>query len=291
MNAPRHALPQHAWHPRSYRENRYVYPVLSRRAKGISVGVNLNPNKICNFDCLYCQVDRRSDAEVDFVDTDRLIEELDRTIDWVLTGELFNDEKFAPVPADLRRLNDIAFSGDGEPTSFRNFASVVSQVVELQRRKHLLAVKLIVLTNASLLDRPAVCQAMDTLMSHHGEIWAKLDAGTQEYFRRVSRTPIPFSRILGNLQQASRRWPLVIQTMFMQIDGQPPSVTEIDAYLKRITDIIDGGGTVKLVQLYTVARPPAEQAVTPLSAEQLEDLAQRLRRCLPVPVETHPGRQ
>ena len=194
MSVPRHALPQHAWHPRSYRENRYVYPVLSRRAKGISVGVNLNPNKICNFDCLYCQVDRRSDAEVDFVDTDRLIEELDRTIDWVLTGELFDDEKFAAVPAELRRLNDIAFSGDGEPTSFRNFASVVSQVVELQRRKRLLAVKLIVLTNASLLDRPAVRQALDTLMSHHGEIWAKLDAGTPGILSTGQPNADPLSR-------------------------------------------------------------------------------------------------
>src|SRR5260221_294117 len=63
-------------HPRAYGKNFYVYPVLSRRARGISIGVNLNPDKVCNFDCIYCQVDRTTPGAVRDVDEARLTEEL-----------------------------------------------------------------------------------------------------------------------------------------------------------------------------------------------------------------------
>ena len=45
-------------HSRSFEDNRFVYAVVSRRSGGVSIGVNLNPEKYCNFDCVYCQVDR-----------------------------------------------------------------------------------------------------------------------------------------------------------------------------------------------------------------------------------------
>ena len=112
-------LSPHSDHSRLFQSNKFVYPVLSRRSQGISVGINLNPDKVCNFDCVYCQVDRRSAAVTQFVETDRLLAELDRTLDLVETGELYREEPFSEVPEALRRLNDIAFSGDGEPTTFR----------------------------------------------------------------------------------------------------------------------------------------------------------------------------
>src|SRR5262245_38347647 len=118
---PDTTLPQHAWHPRQHERNRFVYPVLSRRSRGISIGVNLNPDKVCNFDCIYCQVDRRSEAETRFVELDQLLGELERMLDSVTSGAIWDDPEFANVPLELRRLNDIAFSGDGEPTTFKNF--------------------------------------------------------------------------------------------------------------------------------------------------------------------------
>src|SRR4026209_2669605 len=95
-------------HSRHFRENRFVYPVLSRRSKGISIGVNLNPDKVCNFDCIYCQVDRRSEAETRFVELDQLLGELAGMLDFVTSGAIWDDPKFANVPMELRRLNDIA---------------------------------------------------------------------------------------------------------------------------------------------------------------------------------------
>jgi wyosine [tRNA(Phe)-imidazoG37] synthetase (radical SAM superfamily) len=282
-------LSQYREHSRLYRHNRYVYPVVSRRSKGLSIGINLNPDKICNFDCVYCQVDRRSDAEVTFVDVDRLYEELVWTIDRVLTGRVFEEQSFVSIPAALRRLNDLAFSGDGEPTSVRNFAEIVEGVARIKRTAGLDDVKLIVLTNASLLHRPRVMRGLETLMANNGEIWAKLDAGTPEYFQVVERTPIPFERILKNLRQTARQFPLVIQSMFLRLHGRAPEVREVDAYIDRLQELLHRGGALKLIQVYTLARRPAESYVAALDPRELDWIADRVRQRLPVPVEAFYG--
>src|SRR6059058_3249077 len=114
-------LPLFTQHSRSWQRNRYVYPVVSRRSKGLSIGVNLNPDKICNFDCVYCQVDRTTPGGDRDVDLPRLRVELAAMLDAVTTGQLFRHERFRQTPQHLRRLNDIAFSGDGEPTTCPQF--------------------------------------------------------------------------------------------------------------------------------------------------------------------------
>src|SRR5438552_13420044 len=116
----------HTQHPRRFEENRFVYPVLSRRSEGISVGVNLNPDKVCNFDCIYCQVDRTTQSETQFVEIQQLLEELEATLQLTASGELFHHPRFKDTPPHLRRLNDIAFSGDGEPTTYRNFDEIIA---------------------------------------------------------------------------------------------------------------------------------------------------------------------
>src|SRR5580704_16512260 len=118
-------LPLFSNHGRTYRDNKFVYPVLSRRSGGISIGVNLNPDKVCNFDCVYCQVDRTTAPIVRTVDEHRLLEELDDLLDLVTSGELFENERFHSTPPVLRRLNDIAFSADGEPTTYPRFHEIV----------------------------------------------------------------------------------------------------------------------------------------------------------------------
>src|SRR5687768_16362286 len=161
----------HTKHERRFQENRFVYPVLSRRSEGISLGVNLNPDKICNFDCIYCQVDRRSEAETQFVESDRLMAELDHMLAYVSKGEIYQDEKFAHVPLPLRRLNDIAFSGDGEPTTYRNFDELMQSVADLKARHNLPGVKMVLITNASMFHRPVVQAGLRVLDQNNGEIW------------------------------------------------------------------------------------------------------------------------
>ncbi len=282
-------LPQHQSHSRRYEQNKFVYPVVSRRSKGISLGVNLNPNKVCNFDCIYCQVDRRSEAEVKFVEWDRLLQELEETLELVTSGELFQHPRFATLPVELRRLNDIAFSGDGEPTTYRNFDEIIQQVAQIKAKLDLDNVKLVLITNASMFHRPAVQRGLALLDDHQGEIWAKLDAGTEEYFQRVERTKIPFQRVLQNITLAGQTWPLVIQSLFMRISGEATPAREITAYIERLNEILAAGGQLRLVQVYTVARTPAESFVAPLSDREVDAIAQRVRQETGLPAEAYYG--
>jgi len=282
-------LRPHTEHPRLFQANKFVYPVLSRRSQGISVGINLNPDKVCNFDCIYCQVDRRSAAVTRFVETERLLAELEETLELVTTGALYRDERFASVPEPLRRLNDIAFSGDGEPTTFRNIPSIVADVAAIKARRGLERVKLVMITNASMFHRPSVKQALATLDANNGEIWAKLDAGTEPYFRLIDRTTIPFERVLANLRDAALVRPLVIQSLFMKVNGAGPSDEEVSAYCDRLTEILADGGRLDRVQVYTIARRPAESYVAPLDPAEVDAIAAEVSRRVGVPVEHYYG--
>ena len=131
-----------------------------------------------------------------------------------------------------------------------------------------------------MFHRPAVERGLETLDAHNGEIWAKLEAGTEEYFRLIERTVVPFERVLENIAAAARRWPLVIQGLFMRVQGEAPPEPEIEAFCDRLCEITAAGGQLKLVQVYTVARPPAESFVTSLEDRELQEIALRVRsRC------------
>jgi len=289
MSAPRTALYVHRDHRRTFAENRYVYAVVSRRSKGVSIGLNLNPDKVCNFDCVYCQVDRRSAAVTEFVAIEQLLGELEGTLDLVTSNALYHDPAFAGTPESLRRLNDIAFSGDGEPTTYRNIDHIVGEVAAIKRRRRLDTVKLVMITNASMFHRPSVRAALAILDDNQGEVWAKLDAGTEAYYRQIERTTIPFSRILTNLRDAARVRPLVIQSLFLRVDGQGPSEGEIAAFCERLAEVRSAGGAIDRVQVYTVARRPAEDCVTPLSPQDVDRIGQAVRERVGVPVEVYYG--
>jgi wyosine [tRNA(Phe)-imidazoG37] synthetase (radical SAM superfamily) len=272
-------------HARLYRDNLYVYPVLSRRSHGLSVGINLNPDKVCNFDCIYCQVDRTTPPVTRDVDEARLHEELRAALRGARDGTLFERPEFQ---AEQRVLRDIAFAGDGEPPSYPNFPGVVREVIRIKREEGYAALPIHLLTNATLLDRPRVQEAMRLIDEDGGALWLKLDAGTEEYYRLVERTTIPFAKVLQNLLDAARVRPVVIQSLFMKVRGEAPPAAEIDAWCERLAGIVAGGGTIRLVQVYTVARPPAESYVAPLEDAEVDAIAAAARRRLPgVAVESY----
>jgi wyosine [tRNA(Phe)-imidazoG37] synthetase (radical SAM superfamily) len=274
----RRSLPVYRDHRRRLADNRYVYAVVSRRSRGVSVGVNLNPDKVCNFDCVYCQVDRTTPGADREVDVDRLRSELDFVLDLATTGALFELEPFRSTPLHLRRLNDIAFAGDGEPTTCREFPQAVEAAAQARRRRGLRDAKLVLITNATMLHRPEVRRALEVLHAGNGEVWAKLEAGTEAYYHQIERTTIPFRRILDNITQAARVHPLVIQALFLRLHGQPPPPQELEAFCDRLQEIVQAGGQIQLVQVYTVARTPAEAYVTPLADAEVDAVAELVRR-------------
>jgi wyosine [tRNA(Phe)-imidazoG37] synthetase (radical SAM superfamily) len=278
-------------HPRTFDDNRFVYAVVSRRSGGVSIGVNLNPEKYCNFDCVYCQVDRtiRGGPVLRKIDLPRLAEELDEMVELAVSGRLFEGPQFSTTPAEYRRLNDIAMSGDGEPTASPIFDEVVELCADVRRRRGLDAVKIVLITNATMLQRERVRQALEVLDANNGEIWGKLDAGTEDYCQAIDRSKVKLAEVVENLIVTARKRPIVIQSLFMRLEGLPPPVDEQEAYCQRLAEIVAGGGHIKLVQIHTIARRPAESFASPLENTEVDALAERVRERTGLPVAAYYG--
>jgi wyosine [tRNA(Phe)-imidazoG37] synthetase (radical SAM superfamily) len=259
-------------HRRELLANRYVYAVVSRRARGLSIGVNLNPDKVCNFDCPYCQVDRTTPGGPAEVRVDLLVGELNALLDRVEGGALWDLPPFDSVDPALRRVADIAFAGDGEPTTPPEFPEA-ARAVRAARNRRALKVPLRLLTNATLFQKPRVHAALQDF----DEVWCKLDAGTEAYFQQVDGTRLPFSRVLDNLHLLARERPIVIQSLFLTLLGSPPEGAEVEAYVDRLRQLLLAGGRIDRVQVYTVARKPADPRVGPLGDEALAEIAGRVR--------------
>jgi wyosine [tRNA(Phe)-imidazoG37] synthetase (radical SAM superfamily) len=149
---------------------------------------------------------------------------------------------------------------------------------------------MVLITNATMFHRPAVERGLEILDAHNGEIWAKLETGTDEYYQLVERAKIPFQRVLDNIAAAAKKRPLVIQSMFMRINGDPPPSAEIAAFCDRLNEIIQGGGKIKLVQVYTVARLPAESFVSALTDAEVDQIVATVRERTALAAEPFYGR-
>jgi wyosine [tRNA(Phe)-imidazoG37] synthetase (radical SAM superfamily) len=272
-------------HERRWKNHRFVYAVVSRRSRGISIGINLNPDKICNFDCVYCQVNRSLPATVRKVDPAMVRDELDRILQAESNGSLYEEAPFNSLTQTERGVRDIAFSGDGEPTTYSRLEEVVRIAADARRRFGLDSAKLVLLTNAAYLHKPSVRAALAVMDGNNGEIWAKLDAGTEEYFRKVNRSRESLGRILANILNAARVRPLIIQSLWFRIDSNTPPAEEIEAYCGRLNNLISNGGKIQVVQLYTIARDPAETGVSPLSDDELDKIASAVKIHVPLALE------
>ena len=273
-------------HSRSYADFTYVYPVVSRRSRGLSIGVTLNPDKVCNFDCVYCEVDRLTPPRTSTVNLLQVRAELATLIDIALNGELARDPKFSEAAPLTRMIRDIAFSGDGEPTMVHNFDECAQLAADVRRSRKLDATKLVLITDAAGLDKQSVRKGLEIMDQNNGEIWAKLDAGTPEYFARVNRSSIRFERILTNLTRTAQERPIIIQSLFLRLHGEPMPEAELEAYCDRLTEITAAGGKIREVHLYTVARPTPEPWATRLEGPALGSLAERIRQRTGLPVAT-----
>lgn len=265
-------------HSRASAALHYVYPVISRRAGGLSVGINLNTNHACNWRCIYCQVPGLIKGGAPRVDLALLRRELWWFLEQVLHGEFMQQR----VPSGLRRLNDIALSGDGEPTSAKEFLPVIELLVELRVALQLPAtVKLVLITNGSLLHRPEVQQGLRLLAGHGGEVWFKLDRASAEGMARVNQTRMSLDEVRAHLAAALENCPNTwLQTCWFALDGMPPSRQDEEDYLALLREMRDAGCAPRGVLLYGLARPsmqPEAPRLSALSAVQLEAFAARIR--------------
>lgn len=255
----------------------YVYPVVSRRAGGVSVGVNLNPNNACNWACVYCQVPDLVRGTAPDIDLAQLEAEL-RTL---LTGILHGDFMQTRVPEGARRLNDIALSGNGEPTSAIAFPQVIDLIGRVMADFKLTGkIKLVLITNGSLADRPRVQDGLGKMAALNGEVWFKFDSATAGGMRSINQTRIAPEKQFERLAAAARRCPTWLQTCMFALDGKPPAESEQAAYLAAVERIRQQQIPVRGVLLYGLARPsmqPQASRLSALPADWLEAFAEKIR--------------
>ncbi len=256
---------------------KYVYPVVSRRAGGVSVGVNLNVNNACNWRCIYCQVPDLRRGPAPPVDLELLRSELSGFLRDIIQGDFMQ----RCVHEGARRLNDIALSGNGEPTSAPQFASVVSVMGEVRQALRIDdAVKSVLITNGSLVHQREVMEGLRLLRPLNGEVWFKLDSATREGLSRINGTRIGLGRIVRNLGIAARTCPTWIQTCVFAIDGEGPSDAEQTAYIDFLGERLAEGTPIQGVLLYGLARKshqPEAFRLSSLPASWLTDYAARIR--------------
>lgn len=261
---------------RNFLDNRFVYVVVSPRARGLSIGVNLNPDKQCNFDCPYCEVNRDAPAQDPVLDVDTMAAELERTLRFVEDGRLRELPLYGNVPTELLQIRHVALSGDGEPTLCPRFAEAVQAVIHVRAVGQFPFFKIVLITNASGLGLPEIQGGLQFLTSMD-EIWAKLDVGTQAYMDKVNKAQLPLEHILANMLAMARRRPIIIQSLFPSLNGQPPPEEEIEQYVQRLKELKDAGAQISLVQIYSATRPTPHSECGHLPLKTLSRFAQRVR--------------
>ncbi len=258
-------------HSRDSAGLRYVYPVVSRRAGGVSIGINLNINNACNWRCIYCQVPDLQLGAAPPVDLSLLEQELRGFLQEVQDGDFMRR-----VPPEMRRLNDIALSGNGEPTSAAEFA----EVVELIGRLKPAGLKLVLITNGSLLQREYVQRGLRRMAQLDGEVWFKLDRASEAGMAQVNDTRTTLDALRNNLAMAIACCPDTwLQTCWFALDGQPPSQRDEEDYLSFLAEAMRAGIRPRGVLLYGLARPslqPEAPRLSVLPAESMEGFARRI---------------
>ena len=264
--------------PRDFLNNRFVYAVISSRARGLSLGVNMNPDKQCNFDCLYCEVDRAMMPEPSLLNVGVVASELHRTIEHILQGRLREHPQYQSLPDELLQLRHVALSGDGEPTLSPQFAEVVQAVVHIRALGGLPFFKIVLLTNGTGLDRSQVQESLKRF-TKSDEIWVKLDGGTQEYLDKVCRLKdVTLGKILSNILHLARQRPVVIQSLFPLINGEEPSAEDIEQFAHRLKELKSDGAQISLVQIYSANRPMSHAECGHLPLRTLSNIAQVVRQ-------------
>ena len=260
-------------HSRDSAGMKYVYPVVSRRAGGVSIGINLNVNNACNWACVYCQVPNLTRGGPPPIDLDQLESELRGFLGEVTAGDFLIHQ----APPEARRLMDVAFSGNGEPTSAPEFAEAVERVRQVMREFGLMdSVKLRLITNGSLMHRSIVRQGIAAIGALNGEVWFKLDQAIEASIERVNGIRLAPEKIRESLLVCAGLAPTWVQTCYFAIDGQETGEAGRAAYLELIASVQKN---IKGVHLYGLARPslqPDALRLSNLKRESFQHFADRI---------------
>ncbi len=263
-------------HSRNFREYRYIYPVVSRRAEGVSLGINLNTNNACNWRCVYCQVEGLLRGKPEAIDLARLESELESMLHWILRGDFIANH----APEGLQRLNDLCLSGNGESTLAPEFLTVCEIIARLRQRCAVpQAVKTILISNGSEMHKAEIQQGLRIIAANSGEVWFKIDRATGPGIAQVNQVNLQLSGVVERFKLAAACCPIMVQSCWFKTAGQDPEEEEVTSFIALIREIKD---YVSGVLLYSTARNPQlpeGQGISQVSLEFLAQMAQQLQYC------------
>ncbi|MEM6994503.1 MAG: radical SAM protein [Myxococcota bacterium] len=254
---------------------KYVYPVVSRRAGGVSVGINLNPNNACNWRCIYCQVPQLVRGAAPEIDLEQLTAELDGFLRELTEGDYLAEH----TEPDARRVVDVALSGNGESTTARPFDGIVRRVIATTHAR-MPGLNVVLITNGSMMQRAEVQAGVTAIGDAGGEVWFKLDAGTAQARSEINGAPSTDAAVRQNLRACASRSRTRIQTCLIARDGAPLPQAERNAYVGLLRSELQRGTAIQDVLLYGMARPSLQEGAARLSrvsTEVLESFATQIR--------------
>ena len=235
-------------------------PIHSRRL-GISLGINLMPadGKVCTFDCIYCECGFNADRRPKLRRPTR-------------------EEVSNALEAQLKKMNSegqlpdvLTFAGNGEPTAHPDFLNIIRDTVEL-RNRYCPEAKVSVLSNATLITRPLVFEALKLVDNNI----LKLDTVNPDYIHRVNRPTGHYDVRILIEKMKEFRGHVIVQTMFMHgsIDGlDAGNVKEdfISPWLEAIKEIHP-----QQVMIYTIDRETPDHDLRKATHEELDSIVNRI---------------
>jgi wyosine [tRNA(Phe)-imidazoG37] synthetase (radical SAM superfamily) len=204
-------------HSRELSGLKYIYSVISRRAGGLSIGVNLNVNNACNWQCIYCEIPNLTRGSPPPIELDVLEDELRFFLHEIIHGDYMEKN----VAIEDRHLKDIAFSGNGEPTSAEEFPQVILIVKKILEEFNLLhKIKIRLITNGSLMHKESVLEGIQVLAKMNGEVWFKVDTALEESTKVINQVNIKPQQAIDRLKRCSEICPTFVQTCIFTIDNK-----------------------------------------------------------------------
>ncbi len=247
----------------------YIYPVMSRRAGGLSIGVNFNPNNACNWRCIYCQVPELQRGNAPDMNFALLEEELRFFLDYVQHGNFF--EKFG-VRDDQRVIKDIAISGNGESTSLKEFDKAVRLIGEIATEAGVFpGSKFVLISNGSLIHKKSVQAGLKELARYKGELWFKLDSATEAGRKLINNTGQSQKKLLDHLEIAASLCTIKLQTCMLRY-REAWSTSEKQAYLEFLKELRDHQIKVRKIMLYSIARQSFQPEAEELARADIDEM-------------------
>lgn len=239
--------------------NHIFGPVNSRRL-GISLGIDLLPPKICNFNCIYCEVGPTTtftNQRDYYTDPAAVIAEIDA---------------YGADAEAVARLDVLTITASGEPTLHRGLGAIIAHLKKNYPKP------VAVLTNGSLLHLAEVRRELAAA----DIVIPSLDAARPESFRRINRPAADcrLETIIDGLALFSREFSGQYWLEILLAKGINDAPADLEALVAAVARI-----KPRRIQLNTVARPPLETFALPLSGEELRAVADRFQQPVDILVE------